>query len=107
VRWRKTSSSVERRTRVERGSVPDRATAPSCRVAVVGVDEHAVGQDLEAVADALERARMDAVVVDVVAHLDDLAGRVLLDERAWTPSATIRPWSMTTSRSHSCSASSM
>ena len=50
-------------------------------LAVVGVDQDAVGQHLDALADALELRGDLLVAVGAEAHLEHLAARVLADER--------------------------
>ena len=78
------------------------------RLAVVGVEQDPVGQALDPLGEAVELAVERLLDARREAQLGDLAGRVLLDQlRAGEPSATIFALSMTTSRSHSCSASSM
>ena len=47
----------------------------------VGVDQDAVGQHLDAVADALQLRRDLLVAVGAEAHLEHLAARVLADQR--------------------------
>ena len=105
VRRRKTSSS-EIAGRDGRRAQPALVHGDQRGVAVVGVEQDPVGEALDALGDAVELA-VGASSSPGEADLDHLAGRVLLDQLAWAPSATILALSMTTSRSQSCSASSM
>ncbi len=82
------------------------------RVAVGDVEQHAVGQRLDALAVTGAQLGGEAfgrggVLTRREAQLGDLARGVRRDQLRGEPSATMRPVSMTTSRSHSCSASSM
>ena len=78
------------------------------RLAVVGVDEHAVRQPLEALADAVELA-IERRRAPPTGNRSSVTSLVEYCSISWRgePSATIFALSMTTSRSHSCSASSM
>jgi len=76
-------------------------------VSVGGVEEQSVREHLDPLGDVGQIDRADLVLAGAEPQLHDLFGRVLLDELAGLPSAAKRPWSMTTSRSQSCSASSM
>ena len=82
MRWRKTSSSVERRTSEDSGSTPRACTLGEGRVAVVGVDEEAVGQHLEALPHPGHGVDVPLLLVGVEAQLEHLTGRVLGDECA-------------------------
>ena len=82
MRWRKTSSSVERRTSDDSGWTPRAWTSGERGVAVVGVDEQPVGQHLEPLPDPGHRVDVLLLLVGVEAQLEHLAGRVLGDERA-------------------------
>nr|BFF24015.1 hypothetical protein GCM10025732_19800 [Glycomyces mayteni] len=79
-------------------------------VGVVGVDEDLVGEGLDLGADAVEGVGEGGELGGVggaEAQFDDLFGDVGVDELAGEPEAMMRPSSMTTRRSQSCSASSM
>ena len=77
-------------------------------VAVVGVEQDAVGQDLDPLRQIGDLAGHALALARAEPQLDHLAGRSSASIRSrGEPSAAIRPWSMTTRRSHSCSASSM
>src|SRR5690349_7711513 len=67
----------ERRERLE----PEMRDALERGLAVVGVDEDAVGEHLDPVADTLELPGDLRVAVGAEAHLEHLAARVLADER--------------------------
>ena len=82
---RKTSSSDERRTRTISGRRPRAWATVGRRLAVVGVDEHAVGQPLHAFAEPVELAVERLLDADREAHLQHLARRVLGDELARAP----------------------
>ena len=77
MRWRKTSSSVERRTSDDSGSTPARVHGGERGVAVVGVDEQPVGQHLEPLADPADGVDVLVLLVEVEAQLEHLAGGVL------------------------------
>ena len=76
-------------------------------LAVVGVDEDSVGKDLGAVADPRHARRLVLVGAGREAQFEHLTSRVPIDQLAGEPIAAIAPLSITTRRSHSCSASSM
>ena len=76
-------------------------------LAVVRVEEHAIGQVLHSFGDSVELAIELFGHAGGEAELGDLAGRVAINQLSGAPSATIFALSMTTRRSHSCSASSM
>ena len=98
-----------------RARAPTTSSKPSSRdrvrdrVAVVGVDEHAIGERLDPVAEPLQLATASAATSRRSASRTSTTSRVTLSAISWRgePSATIRALSMITSRSHSCSASSM
>ena len=78
------------------------------RLAVVGVEQDPVGQVLDPLGDPVELAVERLLDAEREAQLGHLAGRVRARSAgAGEPSATIFALSMTTRRSHSCSASSM
>ena len=84
VRSRNTSSSEPRRTSTDSGCTPSRGELLDLGLAVVGVDEHPVGERLDAASPAgsISAQRLVPVVVGVEAQLDDLAGRVPVDQLA-------------------------
>ena len=61
-----------------------------CRVAVVGVDEDAVGQDLQAVADPLERARRDGMSLPLQDRLTLTPERIADIADAMAPRRTVK-----------------
>ena len=82
MRWRKTSSRVERRTSDGQRLDPAGVHGGERGVAVVGVDEQPVGQHLEPLPHAGDVLDVAVLLVGVEAQLEHLARRVLLDERA-------------------------
>ena len=82
VRRRNTSSSDDRRTSTVSGSKPTLVDRDRRRLAVVGVEQHPVGQVLDALGDAVELAVERLGHAGREAQLGDLPGGVLLDERA-------------------------
>ena len=82
VRWRKTSSSVERRTSADSGWTPALVDGGERAVAVVGVDEQPVGELLDPLRHRADDVDVVVLLVDGEAQLDHLAGRVGLDERS-------------------------
>ena len=109
VSRRKTSSSDDRRTSTVSGCRPRCVDGDRGRLAVVGVEQDPVGQALDPLGDARRAGRRASPGrrARSAARSTSLR-RVPLDQlRAGEPSATIFALSMTTSRSHSCSASSM
>ena len=95
MRIRNTSSSVLRRTSTDSGREPSAWSALTGGVAVVGVDQRAVGQHLDAGAwpasgrereldvDAVREAHLDDLTRDVAG--DQLARRPLVDDAARRP----------------------
>ena len=76
-------------------------------LAVVGVEEHPVGQPLDPLGEPVELAVERLLDADREAQLGHLRVEYRSISSRGEPSATIFALSMTTSRSQSCSASSM
>ena len=70
VRWRKTSSSVLRRTRAVSGTMPRSWTAVSAASPSFDVEQHPVGQHLDPVADPVEPVEQLLLHADREAELD-------------------------------------
>ena len=108
VSRRKTSSRLLRRTSTSPAAGRARGRQPLTSLAVVGVQQHAIGQPLDSLGHSVELAVERLLHAGREAQLEHLARRILLDQiERGEPSATIFALSMTTRRSHSCSASSM
>ena len=83
MRCRNTSSSVERRTRTLSGHESSLVERVRRSVAVGRVQQDSIGQRLDALDDSVGPvAQVVRPAAVVEAQLDDLPGRVLLDERA-------------------------
>ena len=81
VRIKNTSSRLARRTSTDAGSKPSLDDRARGGVAVVGVDENAVGEGLDPISEPLEPGDLRrGIGVDVEADLDHLSGDVVGDQ---------------------------